>query len=654
MCGIAGKLLFDRAGRIAPETLSAMALSIAHRGPDDQGIWTDGPIGLASRRLAVIDLSPRGHMPMASLDGTHHIVFNGEIYNFQALRASLEQDGHRFRSGTDTEVVLELYARDGVDAVRHLRGMFAFALWDAPRRRLVLARDRLGKKPLFYYHTNRTIVFGSEPKALLQDPDVVSEADPEALALFLGLGYVPGPWSAFKGIRKLPPAHVAVVEDGRVTERRYWTLEYQPKRRGSEGELVEELRARLGEAVRLRLISDVPVGALLSGGLDSSAVVATMCQEYPGRVKTFCIGFDEARYDERAHAQAVASHLGTDHRTLVVRPDAVAVLERLVWHYNEPFADSSAVPSLAVSELARSEVTVALNGDGGDEAFIGYERYLALAAAARFDRSPVALRRGLALAGRWLPAGQPKSLSHRLRRFLDVLPQSPADRWSQWTGVFDRQARQALLTPAFAQAAGTADAEALVARQFATSDTGSLLESAVRSDVLLYLPDDLLVKMDIASMAHSLEVRSPLLDQEVVEFAASLPVEFKLRGRTLKYLLKRAMDGVLPPSVLARGKMGFGVPIDRWFRHDLRELAYDTLLDRRATSRGLLRTEEVRRYLDEHIAGTAHHHHRLWALLMLELWHRMFIDQRCPIAPPSLRGAFDARPPATAAVPMGR
>ena len=654
MCGLAGKLIFDRAGTVEPATLAAMALAVAHRGPDDEGIWTDGPIGLASRRLAVVDLSPRGHMPMASIDGTRHIAFNGEIYNFQTLRASLERDGHRFRSGTDTEVILELYARDGIDAVRHLRGMFAFALWDAPRRRLVLARDRLGKKPLFYYQTNRMIVFGSEPKALLQDPDVVCAADPEALALFLGLGYVPGPWSAFKGMKKLPPAHVAVVEDGCVTERRYWTLEYQPKRRGSEAELVEELRARLREAVRLRLISDVPVGALLSGGVDSSAVVAMMCQEYPGRVKTFCIGFDEARYDEREHAQAVASHLGTEHRTLVVRPDAVAVLERLVWHYNEPFADSSAVPSLAVCELARSEVTVALSGDGGDEAFIGYERYLALVAAARFDRSPVKFRRGLAFAGRWLPTGQPKSLGHRLRRFLDVLPQTSAERWSQWTTVFDRQARQALLTPAFAQAAGTGDAEELVARQFATSDTGSLLETAVRSDVLLYLPDDLLVKMDIASMAHSLEVRSPLLDQEVVEFAASLPVEFKLRGRTLKYLLKRAMDGLLPPSVLARGKMGFGVPIDRWFRHELRELAYDTLLDARAAGRGLLRTDEVRRYLDDHVAGRAHHHHRLWALLMLELWHRMFIDQRCPLTPPSLRSAFDVRPPAEAAVPMGR
>jgi asparagine synthase (glutamine-hydrolysing) len=654
MCGIAGKLLFDRDARVDPGTLAAMAGAIAHRGPDDEGTWTDGAIGLASRRLAVIDLSPRGHMPMASLDGTRHIVYNGEIYNFQALRASLERDGHRFRSDSDTEVILELYARDGIDAIAQLRGMFALALWDAPRRRLVLARDRLGKKPLFYCRTERMVVFGSEPKALLQDPEVPSEADPEALALFLGLGYVPGPWSAFRGLRKLPPAHVAVIEDGTLTERQYWTLQYRPKRRESEEVLVEELRARLREAVRLRLISDVPVGALLSGGVDSSAVVATMCQEFSGQVKTFCIGFDEARYDERAHAEAVARHLGTAHRTLVVRPDAAAVLDRLVWHYNEPFADSSAVPSMAVSELARSEVTVALNGDGGDEAFIGYERYLALAAASRLDRLPAGVRRGLAAAGEWLPTGQPKSFSHRLRRFLDALPRTPAGRWSQWTGVFDREARAGLMTTAFAAAAGAGDAETLVARLFAASGTDDLVETAVRADVMLYLPDDLLVKMDIASMAHSLEVRSPLLDQEIVEFAASLPVEFKLRGRTLKYLLKRAMEGVLPPQILTRGKMGFGVPIDRWFRHELRELAYDTLLDSRAASRGLLRPEAVRRYLDEHVAGRAHHHHRLWALLMLELWHRTFIDRRCPAAPPSLARAFEGRPPAEAAEPVSR
>lgn len=634
MCGFAGKLVFDASASVEPAMLAAMAGSLAHRGPDDQGIWAEGPIGLASRRLAVIDLSPRGHMPMASADGSCHLVYNGEVYNFQALRASLEQDGWTFRSGSDTEVILALYQRDGLDAVNRLRGMFAFALWDGARQRLVLARDRLGKKPLFYYATDRFIAFGSEPKALLQDLDVPCEADPEALSLYLGLGYVPSPWSAFKGMRKLPPAHVAVVDGGRVVEHRYWTLHYQPKRMTSEGELTEELRARLTDAVKIRLVSDVPIGALLSGGVDSSAVVAMMAREYSGRVKTFCIGFEDARYDERHYARQVAAHLGTDHRELVVRAEAGAVLERLVWHYNEPFADSSAVPALAVSELARTEVTVALNGDGGDESFIGYERYIALRAASHLDWLPPTARAALARAGALLPGG-PKSTSYRLKRFLSTLPGGPVERWRAWTGVFSRAELHELATPEFVRRSAGGDADMLVGELFQPSTTGSLVEAAVRSDVLSYLPDDLLVKMDIASMAHSLEVRSPLLDHEVVEFAASLPVELKLRGRRLKHLLKEAMRGVLPPGVLARRKMGFGVPIDRWFRQDLREMAYDTLLDARATGRGMLAPDQVRRYLDEHVSGRAHHHHRLWALLMLELWHRTFIDGRAagPAAP---------------------
>lgn len=641
MCGIAGKLLFDSDARVDPHVLSQMGRVLVHRGPDDKGTWSQGPVGLASRRLAVIDLSPRGHMPMASADAAHQIVFNGEIYNFHDLRASLARDGHHFHSGSDTEVILALYARDGVDAVSQLRGMFAFALWDAPKRRLILARDRLGKKPLYYYLNSRTVVFGSEPKALLQDPDVPCEANPAALALYLGLGYVPTPWSAFKGLRKLPPAHFAVVEDGRLVEHRYWSLQYQPKRHAPEAELIEQLRERLREAVRLRLISDVPVGALLSGGLDSSAVVAMMTQEHQGPVKTFSIGFDEAGYDESHHAALVARQLGTDHHSLVVRPDAVRVLERLVWHYNEPFADSSAVPAMAVCELARSHVTVALSGDGGDEAFIGYDRYLALVAAQKLGRLPRGLRRRLGGLARHLPAAPPKSSIHRLRRFLEAIALDPAAQWSQWIGVFDRGARETLLTSEFA-AADDGAAESLVDRLFASSDTGSLIETAVRADVLLYLPDDLLVKMDIASMAHSLEVRSPLLDHDVVEFGASLPVEMKLQGRTLKYLLRRTMDGVLPASILGRAKMGFGVPLHRWFREDLKALAYDTLLDSRSTARGLFQPGQVRRYLDEHVAGRGHHQHRLWALLMLELWHRMFIDQRGPVTPPSLRGALSA------------
>ncbi len=647
MCGLAGKLFFDRSRVVDPDLLDRMAGAIAHRGPDDQGVWGDGPIGLASRRLAVIDLSQRGHQPMASADGRLHIAYNGEVYNFQTLRTELGRAGYRFRSTSDTEVLLALYERDGMRMVRHLRGMFAFALWDGPRRRLLLVRDRLGKKPLFYFQHQHGLTFGSEPKALLQDPDVPAEPDEEALSLYLGLGYVPAPWSAFRGMKKLPPAHLAVVENGQLRLERYWTLRYEPKRRESEDALAEELRARLREAVRLRLISDVPFGALLSGGLDSSVVVALMRREHSGPIKTFSIGFAEPTYDESAHAAVVARHFGTDHRQLIVRPDAVALLDRLVWHYNEPFADSSALPSMALCQHARSEVTVALNGDGGDEAFVGYERYLALSAAGQLDGLPLSVRKGLARFAGLLPAGAPKTRSYRARRFAQVLALSPLDRYVSWTSVFSTEMRSTLTR-------GRLDtsSERLLASLWAEADGEGAVEAAVRSDVLLYLPEDLLVKMDIASMSQSLEVRSPFLDHEIVEFAASLPLRLKLKGQTLKSLLRRAFQGELPASILERPKMGFGVPIDRWFRTDLRELTRDVLLDATATGRGYFDPGEVRRYLDEHDSGRRHHHHRLWALLMFELWHRAFIDRPCSVAPPTSQWRFnraDATPAAAVA-----
>ena len=643
MCGIAGKLLYDTQRPVDPGLLRGMAACIAHRGPDDEGVWSDGPIGLASRRLAVLDLSPRGHQPMASADGRLRIAYNGEIYNFEALRDELRREGCTFQSHTDTEVILALYDRHGVDMVRRLRGMFAFALWDAAARRLMLARDRLGKKPLFYVSTAQGVVFGSEPKSLLQDPDVAAAADPAALALYLGLGYVPAPWSAFAGMKKLPPAHVALIEHGRISLSRYWTLAFRPTRRESEEALREELRARVHEAVKLRLVADVPVGALLSGGLDSSVVVAAMRAVHDGPVNTFSIGFDEARYDERAYAARVAGALGTRHRQFVVRPDAAAVLDRLVWHYNEPFADSSALPSMALAQLARREVTVALNGDGGDEAFAGYDRYRAMALASRFDLLPAAVRRGLAAMRGILPAGPPKSRRYRAVRFLSALGLSPVRRYCDWTVVFGRSARDELFSPEFAAATAAAHGESLIGALFEEAATLGVVEQSLWADVHLYLPDDLLVKMDIASMAHSLEVRSPFLDHELMEFAASLPIDLKLRSTTQKYLLRRAFEQSLPGEILSRPKMGFGVPIDRWLRHDLRDLMYDVLTGPTALQRGYFNPAVLRRYLDDHVAGRGHHHHRLWALLVFELWHRTFLDRPCPRQPPGEGLHLDVR-----------
>lgn len=635
MCGIAGKLFFDQARTVGPAVLERMATVLAHRGPDDAGTYVKGPVGLANRRLAVIDLSPAGHQPMANADETVWITYNGEIYNFLSLREELERQGTAFRSHTDTEVILKLYERDGADCVAHLRGMFAFAIWDWRHRTLFVARDRLGKKPLVYFHDPERLLFASESKAIFEDPEVPVEADPEAIHHYLTYGYVPSPWSAFRHLRKLPPAHYLLARDGRVEVHRYWSPRYTPKRRDGEGTLGEELLALLEEAVRLRLISDVPLGALLSGGIDSSTIVALMRRVTSGPVRTFSIGFEQPEYDELAYAREVARRFETDHHELVVKPDALAVLPRLVWHYNEPFADSSALPTMALCEMARTFVTVALNGDGGDETFLGYDRYRATQLAAWQDRLPAPISRALARAVGLLPGGSPKSIPYRLRRLVEVLNLEPRRRYGQWVIVFDDARRTELCTPEFLARVDGVDSLALLEAAFESSDASSVVETASHVDVQLYLPDDLLVKMDIASMAHSLEVRSPLLDHHVVEFAASLPPGLKLRGLTQKYLLKRVMKGILPDRILRRRKMGFGVPIDRWFRHELREMAYDLLLDGRARQRGYFRPEIVRRYLDEHAEGRAHHHARLWSLLVLELWHRMFIDQRAPASPPS-------------------
>lgn len=627
MCGIAGTLEFDAECRANAEIVGRMTRVLQHRGPDDEGIWVDGPVGLGSRRLAVLDLSPRGHQPMSNEDGTLWVAFNGEIYNFPRLREDLERAGHQFRSGSDTEAILHLYERDGVECVRHLHGMFAFALWDTRRRRLLMARDRLGKKPLFYCATSHTLVFGSEPKALLQHPGIAARTNPEALHHFLSYGYVPAPLSAFQDFKKLPAGHYLTVEDGRIAIERYWSLSYAEKRRESEDLLSEELIALLDDAVKARLLSDVPLGALLSGGVDSSAVVALMRRHVTGRLRTFSIGFEQAEYNELEHARVIAEQFETEHEEQVVRPDVSSILPRLVWYYNEPFADSSALPSFSVCETARRFVTVALNGDGGDESFFGYDRYVATKLAGYQDWIPRAMRVGIARFACALPVGSPKSIAYRSRRFAQTLAHDAQQRYASWMVLFDNAAKAELYTPDFARQVASVDSIQVLRDAYDRSDARTFLEKTVHTDVQLYLPDDLLVKMDIASMANSLELRSPFLDHRVVEFAASLPPGMKLKGLTQKYLLKRAMRGVLPERILKRPKAGFGVPLESWLRGALRTLLIDTLLDPRTHARGYFRPAVVRRYVDEHLSGRAHHHARLWGLLMLELWHRTFIDR---------------------------
>lgn len=629
MCGIAGKYNVDPDRPVNEDVVRQMTAALRHRGPDDEGVWSKGRIGLGNRRLAVIDLSERGHQPMSNEDGSAWIAYNGEIYGFADLRAELQRREHVFRSRSDTEVILHAYEELGSGCLDRLRGMFAFAIWDGRDESLLVARDRVGKKPLFYYWNGETLAFASEVRALLQDPDVPVEPDPLAIHHYLTYGYVPTPLSAFKGIRKLPAGHFLQVRHGRLEIQRYWRLSYRDKRQASESALTEQLLHVLDEAVRIRLVSDVPLGALLSGGLDSSIVVALMRRHVSGPLKTFSIGFAEEQYSELEHARTVARHFDTEHHEFVVSPKAAELLPPIVWHYGEPFADSSALPSLVVCRIARQHVTVALNGDGGDESFLGYDRYAGVRLAALYDRLPGFLRGGVDALPGMLPLGQPKSTLNRLHRFLAALGEEPRRRYARWMIFFNSEQKQRLYSRELARAtaADSVDSLEILFRAYDQSDATDFVEQTAHADVQLYLADDLLVKMDIASMANSLEMRSPLLDHKVMEFAAALPRHMKLRGLSdKKYLLKAAFRPRLPGSILRRRKMGFGVPLDVWFRGELKELAYDVLLDSTASGRGYFRQDVVRRYLDEHVAGVAHHQNRIWNLLMLELWQRTYVD----------------------------
>jgi asparagine synthase (glutamine-hydrolysing) len=633
MCGIAGRLNFEQDRDVDPGLIQRMCDVIAHRGPDDAGIWCDGPIGLGHRRLAIIDLSELGRQPMCNLDGSLWITFNGEIYNYLELRQELEEQGYRFRSRTDTEVILNLYHRDGVDCLQRLRGMFAFAIWDANRRELFLARDRVGKKPLCYHADAYGITFGSEIKAVLQDHEVDREPDPVAIHHYLTYQCVPAPLCAFKGVHKLLPGHYLLARDGRYEVRRYWKLSHRPKfpattpreRRALELELL----ARLDEATALRMISDVPLGAFLSGGVDSSAVVAMMSDRSSVPVRTFSIGFDDDAYNELAYARKMATHFGTDHTEFVVRPNALEVLPQLVWHFDEPFADASAIPTWYVSKLAREHVTVALNGDGGDESFAGYDRYVANHVAGRLGAlQPLLGSRAFRRALDLLPHGATSASARwRLKRFVEQLGRDPEARNAAWLAQFDLDAKRELYSAAFRHWAGPRDAEEMLYARYREADADNFTDATLYADITTYLPDTLLVKVDIASMAHGLEARSPFLDHEFMEFAARLPEGMKLdRGRT-KVALKRALRGVLPDAVLDRKKMGFNVPVDRWLRRELKDLSYDLLLSMRARSRGYFQPRFVERMLREHSQGTRNWHTQIWNLMMLESWHRTFVDE---------------------------
>jgi len=624
MCGIAGIIQFD--GAPIPRGLaSEMGAALCHRGPDDGGVVclpketsraeTRARVALVSRRLSIIDVAG-GHQPISNEDGTIWTVLNGEIYNFVELRTRLEGYGHRFATRSDTEVIVHAYEQWGDDCLNQLDGMFALAVWDASAERLLLARDRFGKKPLLYFDDGSRIAFASEFQALLCVPGVPRDVDTDALSSYLAYMAVPAPRTIYTRIRKVPPAHSVTRDRVAVRARRYWSLAFRPKVHIDEDAAVEQVQYLLRAAVRKRLVGEVPLGAFLSGGVDSSAVVAVMAEVSDRPVKTFSIGFEQSDYDELPHARRVAEAFGCEHHEFTVTPSAVDVLPDMVRHFGEPFADSSAIPSWHLARLTRGQVTVALSGDGGDEVFAGYGRHRANDLAERWSGVPGPVRRSAEMIGRsrlFANVG-----GSRLARFASAAARTRAERYRLWAGVFSGDMVGALSDTIPAD-------EQSVPEEFGHVADLDAVDAMLAVDSRLYLPSDLLVKVDITSMAHSLEVRSPLLDTDLAEFVASLPSGVKLRRLTTKHLLKRAVAGRVPARNVRRSKRGFTVPIAEWLRRDLRSFLCDHVQPSRLAQAGIIRQRALDRLVADHLSRRADHAHHLWALLMLELWWREFL-----------------------------
>ena len=651
MCGICGAIDFQGKG-IEAKTLRNMCRTLAYRGPDDEGLLLirgseqfeikgSAPLpsgttyfeaGLGQRRLSIIDLSEIAHQPMCNEDSTVWIVFNGEIYNFQKIRVDLERRGHRFRSKSDTEAIVHAYEEWGVDCLRLFRGMFAFAIWDMKLKRLFVARDRLGKKPLVYLNRNGCFAFASELKALLQIPGVDRKVNLNALHHYLTFQYVPSPETIFDGIFKLPPAHYLIWDSsGGLRIERYWNLHF-PARKGKEMEfhdICTSVREKLEESVKLRLISDVPLGAFLSGGIDSSLVVGLMAKLSEKPVQTFSIGFEEKEFDELDYARIVAKRFSTDHHEFVVKPDAIGILPRLVWHYNEPFADSSAIPTYYVAKSTRDHVKVVLTGDAGDENFAGYPRYLRAKWVSVFSKLPERVRRDLLppiLRGIAQCHWKEKSL-HRLADFVKSLSSHQARNYGEQVKIFNVQEKEDLYSSDFMRVTRGTDPMEYLVNKHREAATDDLVDQLLYVDIQTYLPEDLLVKMDIATMANSLEARAPFLDHVFMEFVATIPSRLKLKGSITKYVLKEAFSDFLPGAIFERRKMGFGVPVARWFRRELKDYVFEVLLDNRSLKRGYFRREGVEHLLKEHLSLRYDHSAKIWALLVLEIWFRIFVDQ---------------------------
>ena len=627
MCGIVGFINAD-SKPVNSEILERMNACIVHRGPDDDGFYIRGNVGLAMRRLSIIDIA-HGKQPIHNHDKSKWIVFNGEIYNFQELKKDLEKQGDKFYTNSDTEVILHLYEKHGADCVQYLRGMFAFAIWDERDQSLFIARDRIGKKPLLYSHQpNGDLIFGSEFRALLQHPAVSREVDYEAIHHYLTFICVPAPLTGFKQIRKLEPAHWLRWKNGKIETKKYWTLDYSKKIKISEEDAIEETTRILREATKLRLISEVPLGAFLSGGVDSSIVVALMAQESEKAVKTFSIGFEEQDFSELKYAKRVAEHVGAEYNEFIVKPHALEILPALVEHYGEPYADPSALATYYVSRETRQFVTVALNGDGGDESFAGYDRHFAMQISEKYHRIPRFVRKNL-IESIALQIPTPTDFRNKMaraKRFLEAASLPREERYTRWMTNFDLQSKERLYTQDFYNQVAGYDSVKFIAKYINRNSGYSILDATLLTDIKTYLPNDLLVKVDIASMAVSLEARSPFLDHKLMEFAATLPDSIKVKGRETKYLLKKVASRLVPREVIYRQKMGFAVPINHWFRGKMSKFVEENLLSEKAVKRDLFRADYVRNLITEHKADKQDNAWKLWNLLMLELWFQRFID----------------------------
>ncbi len=643
MCGIAGAVWWNDQETVTREVLQRMTDAISHRGPDAEGhLYVERTqqspgVGLGHRRLSIIDVAG-SRQPLGNEDGQIQIVFNGEIYNYRELRADLVQRGHTFATDGDTEVIVHLYEEYGLEFVQHLRGMFAFAVWDGVKDQLVLVRDRLGQKPLFFRMDNGRLSFASELKSLLQIPNIPRVVDRESVLRYMTLQYVPSPHSILQGFERLPPAGMAVLKDGQLSLSTWWSPPWNEPElsRTKISDWQEELRAELTEAVRLRLRSDVPLGAFLSGGIDSTVITGLMQTQLNEPVQTFSIGFPVKAFDERHYARQASEMLGTAHHESVVSPDALELLPRLIWHYDEPYSDSSAVPTMYLSKMTREHVTVALTGDAGDELFCGYDRYRAVRIANSMNVTPKWIRRMFASAASFLPTSvRQKSLLRRGKRLLQTLAQDSEERYLNWISIFNRVALQQVASADLHQLTNDIDPAQCIFDTYARYPNRDFVSRTTAVDLETYLPGDLLTKVDIASMHVGLECRSPMLDHRVVELAARMPIEVKQSMKQGKRVLTETFRDLIPDDIQTRKKMGFGVPIDHWFRNELKPLLHDILLSKRCRERGLLNMDFVQTLIEQHTRSQFDHAYRLWNLLCLELWHRTYVDQPPPVAAPA-------------------